>query len=285
MTDSASLTEVPLHRAHPNTLPAMSVVAASIPTSRSPFLSIERTFHRLSRDPHRLTLPNPEAPDANGAEVAWPLWQVRDWMVRQKPDSTARSQVWAEVIDRARREGEPWELAALGFALPVLHRTARRRRRPPGVERTDLEQEILTAALGALREPTTTPGRPELSLFRAADSAAQRLLRTERRHGRREDAGGDPSSVLPADAGEVADAGGGSVGDAARVHRPGRCRPVPRDHRRRGAVDRLYAPRRRLGQGTGRRRGYIRRTLCRRRQDAEVRLAEWLQPTDRPYAR
>ncbi|WP_405806206.1 hypothetical protein [Streptomyces sp. NBC_01187] len=283
MTDSSSLTEVPLHRAHLNTLPALSVVAASFPTSRSPFLSIERTFRRLSRGPHGLTLPDPEAPGAKGTEAAWPLWQVRDWMVCQKPDSTARSGVWAEIIRRAQQEGEPWELAALGFALPVLHRTARRRRRPPGVERIDLEQEILTATLGALREPTTTPGQPELTLFRAADSAAQRLLRTERRYERWEGDGGT-SSVPPADAGEVASPGEGTSGmrhEFTVLADAVRSRVITVDEAQLIAGTRLGdASVRELAAE----RGYTRRTLCRRRQDAEVRLAEWLQPTDRPYA-
>ncbi|WP_326807207.1 hypothetical protein OHB04_08465 [Streptomyces sp. NBC_01775] len=281
MTDPARRTEAPLHRDQPHALPA---VTASIPTSGSPFLSVERTFRRLSRDPHRLTLPDPEASGAKGTEAARPLWQVRDWMVRQKPDSTARSQVWAGVIDRARREGEPWELAALGFALPVLHRTARRRRRPPGVERIDLEQEILTATLGALREPTTTPGRAELTLFRAADSAAQRLLRTERRHGGREEAGGGTSSVPPADAGEVASPGEGTSGmrhEFTVLADAVRSRLITVDEAQLIAGTRLGdASVRELAAE----RGYTRRTLCRRRQDAEVRLAEWLQPTDRPYA-
>ncbi|MFI8850978.1 hypothetical protein ACIGW3_12450 [Streptomyces sp. NPDC053499] len=209
---------------------------------------------------------------------------MRTWMVCQKPDSSARSRMWTEVIHRAHEEGEAWELAVLGFALPVLHRTARRRRRPHGVERLDLEQKILTATLGALREPTTTPGRPELTLFRAADAAAQRLLRTERRHGRREEADEGTSSFQPADPGEITDPGEGTSGSRHEY-------TVLADAVRSRVINvdeaQLIA-RTRLGDASVRelaaQRGYTRRTLCRRRQDAEVRLAAWLQPTGRPYA-
>ncbi|MBQ1122222.1 hypothetical protein [Streptomyces sp. B15] len=205
-------------------------------------------------------------------------------MVRQKPESTARSRMWTEVIHRARHEGEPWELAALGFALPVLHRTARRRRRPHGVERLDLEQEILTATLGALRESTTTLGQPELTLFRAADSAAQRLLRSERRHGKREEADAGTSSFQPADAGEVAGPGEGTSGSR---HEYTVLADAVRSRVINVAEAQLIACTR-LGDASVKElaaeRGYTRRTLCRRRQDAEVRLAAWLQPCSGPYA-
>lgn len=89
---------------------------------------------------------------------------VRDWMLANRTAHDARDVVWREVITRARSDhtGDGlWVIAAIGLAMPALvsraHTLAAGYRGDPD----DLDAEILTGFLTALRAPMDV-ARPAL---------------------------------------------------------------------------------------------------------------------------
>jgi DNA-directed RNA polymerase specialized sigma24 family protein len=121
----------------------------------------DTAFAALTCDPDPLTLncdaltarPGPAerggALGLPGGEV--PLRTLRDWMLAHPERYAARDAVWRELAVRARL-GEPqWVIAAVGMAMPALIRCACRLAAGYRGEANDLDAEVLTGFLEALR--------------------------------------------------------------------------------------------------------------------------------------
>ena len=81
-----------------------------------------------------------------------PLRDLRDWLLAHPRDYAARDVVWRELILRARL-GEPeWVIAAVGMAMPALVRFAGTLAAGYRGDPDDLDAEVLTGFLSALRD-------------------------------------------------------------------------------------------------------------------------------------
>lgn len=78
------------------------------------------------------------------------LRELRDWLGRHRSAYPARAAVWQHLVARARQDRE-WITAAAGMALPALVAVAGRISRGYTGDPADIDAEILTAFLGALR--------------------------------------------------------------------------------------------------------------------------------------
>ncbi|BCJ65687.1 hypothetical protein [Polymorphospora rubra] len=114
---------------------------------------------------------------------AMPLPALRDWLLRHPDAYTARDEVWRELIRRARLDGPQWVVAAVGMALPALRQYAAQLSAVHGGDPADLDAEILTGFLTALRDRVDLARpAPYASLCKAAWRAGHHLLRQQREY-------------------------------------------------------------------------------------------------------
>ena len=98
------------------------------------------------------------------------------WLLRHPRSYAARDAVWRELIRRARLDGPAWVIAATALAMPSLRRYAGQLRRGWGGDAYDLDAEILTGFLTALRDRADLARpAPYASLCRAAWRAGHEL--------------------------------------------------------------------------------------------------------------
>ncbi|WP_428962222.1 hypothetical protein [Micromonospora fluostatini] len=117
----------------------------------------------------------------NGADVRLPsgvvaLPVLRDWLLAHPGDHAARDVVWRELVLRARLRGKEWTIAAVGMAMPALVRIAGRLSAGYQGDPADIDSEVVTGFLEALRDRVDLT-RPALyaSLTMAAFRAGRRL--------------------------------------------------------------------------------------------------------------
>ncbi|WP_433687988.1 hypothetical protein ACQP0I_04000 [Micromonospora carbonacea] len=110
-----------------------------------------------------------------------PLPVLRDWLLHHPRAYTARDQVWREVIRRARLDGPHWVVGAVGMALPALRQYAARLCEGYGGDPADVDAEILTGFLTALRDRVDlAKDAPYAGLCRAAWRAGHELRLRQR---------------------------------------------------------------------------------------------------------
>jgi hypothetical protein len=139
--------------------------------------AVEVTFVALTTgdDPLLLDLePLREGTDLPAGGLSLPA--LRRWLLSHTRSYEARDAVWRELIRRARLEGPAWVIAATAMALPALRRYAGQLSRGWGGDAHDLDAEILTGFLTALRDRVDlTRPAPYASLCRAAWRAGYEL--------------------------------------------------------------------------------------------------------------
>ncbi|WP_433281721.1 hypothetical protein [Micromonospora sp. CA-244673] len=154
----------------------MSVPAATDwPTS--PLAAADAAFTALTGEPAPLTLDLDTCgvPDAAGSGVMT-LPALRDWLLRHPQAYALRDGVWRELIRRARLDGPAWVIAAVGMAMPALRRYAGQLCAGYDGDPDDIDAEILTGFLTALRDRVDlTRDAPYAALCRAAWRAGHRL--------------------------------------------------------------------------------------------------------------
>ncbi len=119
----------------------------------SPLDAVDTAFTALTCDPDPLSLDLDTLGDDTGLPggvITLPI--LRDWLLRHPRAYTARDVVWRELIRRARLQGPAWVIAATAMALPALRRYAGRLSAGWGGDRHDLDAEVLTGFLAALRD-------------------------------------------------------------------------------------------------------------------------------------
>ncbi|MEU5554136.1 hypothetical protein ABZ738_30620 [Micromonospora sp. NPDC047793] len=110
-------------------------------------------FAALTCEPAPLALDCAAFGTATGLPArVMPLPELRDWLLRRPQAYTARDEVWRELIRRARLDGPQWVVAAVGMALPALRRYAARLGEGYDGDPADVDAEILTGFLTALRD-------------------------------------------------------------------------------------------------------------------------------------
>ncbi len=119
----------------------------------SPLDAVDAAFAALTRDPDPMTFDL----DKVGGDSGLPggvmtLPVLRDWLLTHPRAYTARDGVWRELVLRARLDGPAWVVAAAGMALPALRRCAGQLRVGWFGEAHDIDAEILTGFLAALRD-------------------------------------------------------------------------------------------------------------------------------------
>ncbi|MBQ1050844.1 hypothetical protein KBX50_20515 [Micromonospora sp. C51] len=123
-----------------------------------------------------------------GADTGLPrrvmsLSVLRDWLLRHPRAYGARDEVWRELIRRARLDGPQWVVGAVGMALPALRQYAARLCEGYDGDPGDVDAEILTGFLTALRDRADLARpAPYASLCRAAWRAGRDLWLREREY-------------------------------------------------------------------------------------------------------
>ncbi|MFI7075052.1 MULTISPECIES: hypothetical protein [Micromonospora] len=114
--------------------------------------------------------------DTKLPQPVMPLPALRDWLLRHPRAYTARDEVWRELIRRARLDGPHWVVAAVGMALPALQQYAGQLCEGYDGDPADIDAEILTGFLAALRDRADlTKPAPYASLCKAAWRAGRDL--------------------------------------------------------------------------------------------------------------
>ncbi len=107
-----------------------------------------------------------------------PVDELRDLLLRRACPRPVWDQVWTHVITRARAEGGPWTVVAVGLALPMLTPMAARLTRHYADDPTDIHAELLRGFLDKLQVMDLPRGRIAIRLRWAAYRAGHHALTT-----------------------------------------------------------------------------------------------------------
>jgi hypothetical protein len=138
----------------------MSTHASSV------FTAAETAFGFLTCPPAPLALdarPVPGLPDRT-----LPLDELRQLLMARPHDSDTTDVLWRQLAGHAREWGPAWVVAAVGVALPGLTRMAAKISRGQARHADDVDSEMLTGFLHALRTLPLEPPRVWLRLCWAA---------------------------------------------------------------------------------------------------------------------
>ena len=116
----------------------------------SPLDSADASFRALTTGPQPLALHTASlAPGLPDRLV--PLDELRALLLHPATGARARNQVWAELVRRARSGSPAWVVGLVGVAMPGLRRAAATLSASYRGDPADLQTEILTGFLAALR--------------------------------------------------------------------------------------------------------------------------------------
>ena len=104
----------------------------------------------LSLDLDKLGVASGDDNDVPAGVVALPALQT--WLLKHPRAYPMRDAVWRELIRRARLDGPAWVVAATAMAMPALRRYAGQLRTGWSGDAHDLDAEVLTGFLDALRD-------------------------------------------------------------------------------------------------------------------------------------
>jgi hypothetical protein len=123
----------------------------------SPLDAVDAAFAKLTCDPEPLSLDLAPLTAGRGDDSGLPsgviaLPVLQRWLLAHPRAYTVRDAVWRELIRRARLDGPEWVVAATALALPALRRYAGQLHTGWAGDAYDLDAEILTGFLTALRD-------------------------------------------------------------------------------------------------------------------------------------
>ncbi|GAA4215212.1 hypothetical protein [Actinocatenispora rupis] len=134
---------------------------------------MDSAFGLLCAGPRPLSLDTTEEPDLPDGPV--PLVRLRRLLLDPATGRQSRDAVWRRLVVHAQSGQPEWVIAAAGMAMPSLRRAAGRIAFRWHGDAADIDAELLTGFLTALRR--VDPDLPRLCqrLCRAAASAARRV--------------------------------------------------------------------------------------------------------------
>lgn len=133
----------------------------------------QTAFDWLSTGPHPVSVDCTGLPGLPPGPV--PVGRLRRLLLSADTPRESRDAVWSQVITRAQTSGPEWTVAAVGLALPGLRAAAGRLAAGWHRDTGDLDAEILTAFLVALRAADPTDRRLCARLVRRATAAGRAL--------------------------------------------------------------------------------------------------------------
>jgi hypothetical protein len=140
----------------------------------SPLDSADFAFRALTEGPEPLSVDgrriSKELPQRH-----IPLDELKRELLRASTSPAARDAAWAQLVSHARQRGPSWVIGAVGVAMPGLRRAAGRLTRGYHADSADIDAEVLTGFLAALRTVDITQPRIALRLCWAAYRAGARL--------------------------------------------------------------------------------------------------------------
>jgi hypothetical protein len=151
----------------------------------SPLDMLDKTFRLLVSEPDPLALDGAQIGHGLPARPV-PLDELRDMLLHPSMTYVARDAIWRELVTKAR-DGKPaWMVGAAGVALPALRQLAGRLAADYDGDCHDLDAEMLTGFVEAIRVINITTGRIDPRLCFAAYNAGRRFRHREAAHsGRR----------------------------------------------------------------------------------------------------
>jgi hypothetical protein len=161
----------------------MTVSAKDWPDS--PLDAVDAAFATLTCDPEPLSLDldqlfDPVADDSGLPSGVIALPVLRRWLLRHPRAYAVRDAVWRELILRARLDGPAWVIAATALAMPALRRYAGQLHTGWAGDAYDLDAEVLTGFLTALRDRVDLARpAPYAALCKAAWRAGHELRRRD----------------------------------------------------------------------------------------------------------
>ena len=144
----------------------------------SPMDAVESAFGLLGCDPAPLSMDGTQVGHGFPARPI-PLPELRRYLLSPATTFTARDAAWRVIVRRTRGDGPAWVVAATGIALPGLRRLSHELAVRSGADSHDLDAEVLTGFVGALRTVDLRRGRIASRLCFAAYNAGRRLARRE----------------------------------------------------------------------------------------------------------
>ncbi len=147
--------------------------------NRSLFTQLETSFRLLAAGPAPLGVQG-QTVTAQWPDRLIPVDELRARLLHPACPYPTRDRALNAVLHLARTDGEPWPLVLVGLLLPGLRRSARTLLLAnPGIA-ADLEAELFTGLLTAIRTGPDVRARPGSELIWAARRAAERLRQAER---------------------------------------------------------------------------------------------------------
>ena len=147
MRDDTRVTHPPLRAGDRQPVPPAVLPGGGM---LSPLDSADASFRALTTGPQPLALHAASlAPGLPGRQV--PLDELRALLLHPATGARARNQVWAELVRRARSGSPAWVVGLVGVALPGLRRAAANLSASYRGDPADLQTEILTGFLAAMR--------------------------------------------------------------------------------------------------------------------------------------
>lgn len=146
---------------------------------RSLFAELESAFLLLATGPTPLGVQG-RTVCTNWPDRLIPADELRARLLHPACSYTTRDRALNVVLHLARTEGDPWLSALVGLLLPGLRRSVRTLLAANPDLAADLQAEILTGLLAAIKAGPAVRVRPGSELIWSARRAADRLLHIER---------------------------------------------------------------------------------------------------------
>jgi hypothetical protein len=142
----------PASRAPGRQMDPPAVLAAAQPgaAALSPLDSADAAFRALTTGPQPLALHAASLAAGLPGRLV-PLDELRALLLHPATGASARNKVWAELVRRARSGSPAWVVGLVGVALPGLRRAAAALSAGYRGDPADLQAEILTGFLAAMR--------------------------------------------------------------------------------------------------------------------------------------
>src|SRR3954469_12501959 len=151
--------------------------STSSPWPSTPLDAAEKAFLLLAEAPTHVPF------DARGfdglPDRILPLDELRRLFLSAGTNGKSRDEVWRELVARARRDGPPWRVAAVGMAMPGLRRQAGLLAAGWHGDTHDLDSELLVGLMERLATIDLEEPRICGRLVEAGVRAARKIREAE----------------------------------------------------------------------------------------------------------